>query len=296
MAVCAVLLLSSTAPGAAQPTSDTEEAAVARFSERLRERIADGSLAATDPPSPNRAVPRISVFGDSTALFMASGLLYHLEREGQATAGITVAEPGCGILRRGTYRWRDQELQRPAHCVKRESAWGRAIAVSRPDIAVVAAGPWEVCDRRLRLGDHWRHLGDPVIDEEMRRELLAGVDLLAKDGTLVIWLTSPEIGNASAQRYPESDPARMARFNELVFELEKLRPGAVRVADLGAHARSFPKGVLDPDFRPDGVHLSLVGALRLAREWLAAELLRLYREDAAHAPGAAATRGAPGSG
>jgi hypothetical protein len=175
--------------------------------------------------------------------------------------------------------------------VDRERAWADAIARGRPDIAVVSVGPWEVCDRKLRADDRWRHLGDPLLDAELRSEMLAVVDLLAKDGALVIWLTSPEIQNGtSAHPHPESDPARMARFNELVFDLERLRPGVLRVADLAAHSKSFPKGVLDPDYRPDGVHLTTVGALRLAREWLATEILRLYRDNAASAPG---TRGPP---
>lgn len=271
--------------------SDLEQATVERYAERLGDRISDGSLVAVDPPSPTRAVPRVSVFGDSTAVYLASGLPFHLEQEGRATPGIGVGEPGCGILRRGPFRWRNEELTRPAHCVDRERAWADAIARGRPDIAVVSVGPWEVCDRKLRPDDRWRHLGDPLLDAELRREMLGAVDLLAKDGALVIWLTSPDIQNGTpAHPHPEGDPARMARFNELVFDLERLRPGTLRVADLAAHSRSFPKGALDPDYRPDGVHLTNVSALWLAREWLATEILRLYRDNAASA---LRTRGPP---
>jgi hypothetical protein len=244
----------------------------------------DGSLNAADPPSATRAIPRVSVFGDSTALYLAIGLLYQLEQEGLGTPGIGVAEPGCGILRPGVLRWKGRERARPDTCANRERAWANAIARGRPDVAVVSAGPWEVCDRKLRPDDRWRHLGDPILDEAVRREMLAAVDLLSKDGTLVIWLTSPEIDDRDhPRRYPESDPTRMARFNELVLELEALRPAAVRVADLAARAKRFPKGVLDRDYRPDGVHLSNAGSLRLAREWLASEILRLYREAAPRA-------------
>ena len=76
----------------------------------------------------------------------------------------------------------------------------------------------------------------------------------------------------------------MRRMNELIFELEKLRPGKVRVIDLAGYMRALPGGEIDPDTRPDGTHLSPLASLALAREWLAQEVIRVYRAQAANVP------------
>jgi hypothetical protein len=153
-----------------------------------------------------------------------------------------------------------------------------------------------VCDRQLPGDATWRHLGDPVLDDSYRRELRAAVDRLSADGTLVVWLTHPTIevrdpktGLAPPKPYPESDPARMARLNELIRELETARPGKVRVLDFAAYLRTLPAGEMDARYRPDGTHLSGEGSLRLAHDWLESEVLRLYRESANGTPPAKAS-------
>jgi hypothetical protein len=235
----------------------------------------------------------MAVFGDSTALSLAFSLLYDLESTGRARASKFYTQLGCGILREGVARFRRRVVKRPDHCGVREENWGEPIAKGRPDIAVVLVGPWEVIDRMLPGDTRWRHLGDPVLDAHMREELLAAVDLLSSDGALVVWLTSPVMevrdlrtGNPPKPAFVESDPARMARFNELVLELPELRPGRVRVVDLAARVQALPGGPLDPDYRPDGIHWDAQGALRLSRAWLGDEILSVYRDQAARASSA----------
>jgi hypothetical protein len=72
----------------------------------------------------------------------------------------------------------------------------------------------------------------------------------------------------------------MVRFNEIVFELEDLRPGKVRVVDLAGYMRSLPGGEMDPSYRGDGVHFGRRSAQKVARDWLGSELLRVYRDEA----------------
>ncbi len=81
--------------------------------------------------------------------------------------------------------------------------------------------------------------------------------------------------------FPTSDPARMRRFNEIVFELEKLRPGKVRAVDFAAYMRSLPGGEMDPSYRPDGVHLGRRSAERVSDDWLGPEIVRVVRDEAA---------------
>jgi len=117
--------------------------------------------------------------------------------------------------------------------------------------------------------------------------MLAAVDILSASGTLVIWLTHPVLqthdhmtGKPPKTPFPESDPARMARFNELIFELEELRPGSARVVDLAGYLRILPGGELDADYRPDGIHLTKEASAKIAGDWLASEVLRVYRDSA----------------
>jgi hypothetical protein len=169
----------------------------------------------------------------------------------------------------------------------REVDWAESIARYQPDIALVKAGPWDLADRKLRGSSRWQHPGDPEFDAYLQSEMLSIVDILAADGSLVIWLTQPEIevrgpgGKIPDVPFPVSDPARVHRYNELVFELEAFRPGRVRVIDLAAYMRSLPGGALDPKYRPDGIHLTREGAYLLSEAWLAREILRTYRSAGA---------------
>jgi peptidoglycan/LPS O-acetylase OafA/YrhL len=291
VAVAASITLTAGALARERDASSANEPDLERYMETLSQRRESGELDSDRPPAPDAEVPRVAVFGDSTGFAIAIPLLFHLESTGMGRASLSVAELGCGLMRKGIYRVRKRKLTRPEHCVDRDEAWAEAIARGNPDIAVVSEGPWEVGDRKLPDDEQWRHVGDPVLDAYLRQEMLGAVDLLAARGTRVIWLTSPDIelrqthtGRPPNPPYPGSDPARMARFNELVSELPTLRPGLVRVVDLAAYMRARPNGPLDPDYRPDGTHLSGEGGLKLAREWLADELMRVYRDQGRAAP------------
>jgi peptidoglycan/LPS O-acetylase OafA/YrhL len=295
LAFAAVALLITSVSAAPQRggVAVGEEARLEEYAEELKRRIEGDALFASDPPSRTREAPRIAFFGDSTAVVLEASLLYDLESTGRARPSPGLAELGCGIMRDGLLRWRRREASRPKRCEDDDAAWRERIARARPDMAVVSVGPWDVTDRKLPGDERWRHVGDPVLDAYLRKEMLWAVDTLSSDGALVVWITSPviEIRKKGTGRPPDppfaaSDPARMARFNEMIFELPERRPGRVVVIDLAAHMLTRPYGPFDPDYRPDGVHLSLLGALRVSREWLGDELLRVYREQADRDPGA----------
>ena len=134
------------------------------------------------------------------------------------------------------------------------------------------------------------HRGDPAVDNAVRAELLDAVDVLSAREALVVWLTHPEIevrdpetGAAPVKAYPESDAARMTRFNELVRELEALRPGKVVVLDVAGYLRNSSGGELNPLFRPDGTHLDAEGSLRLANDFVGPEVIRLYQGNSVRA-------------
>jgi hypothetical protein len=129
-------------------------------------------------------------------------------------------------------------------------------------------------------------LGDEEIDANLRREMRSALDLFAESDALVVWLTHPAIatrvrgsGKLPKEPFPESDPERMERFNQTVRKMAASRPGKVHVLDLQAYMRGLPGGEMDPDYRRDGVHLTPMGSARVVKDWLAAELLRVYREE-----------------
>ena len=95
----------------------------------------------------------------------------------------------------------------------------------------------------------------------------------------MIEVRDPERGAAPVPPYPESDPARMARFNELVQQLETLRPGKVVVLDVASYLRNSSGGELDPLYRPDGTHLDAEGSLRLANDFVGPEVIRFYQRE-----------------
>ena len=274
--------------GSSNLPGDANVAELQRFVEKIQhlEKIQGELPNSTEAPSLFKELPRVAFFGDSTAIPLGVGLGFWLEKRKRGRFAMGIAELGCGMIQEGRYRFAGKEFGRPDHCTDRDVSWAEAIARHRPDVVVVLAAPWDVCDRKLPGHDTWQHPGDPALDEYLQRKMLSAVDLLASDGALLLWLTHPPIevrelgGNKPEQPFPASDPRRMARLNELVFEIERLRAGQVRVIDLATYMSSLPGGELDPNYRPDGTHLSFEGALKLANDWLGREVLRIYREEA----------------
>jgi peptidoglycan/LPS O-acetylase OafA/YrhL len=278
---------SSSKPDEYDPTEDARqlnEYVKNISSGKLKPSRADDGVDVKAPPSFTRDKPRVAFYGDSTALFLGLGFQYYMKINELARDRSGIAEPGCGLVQVGKYRCRGREINRPNHCTKRDLEWKKTLKSSRTDVAIAFAGPWDVCDRQLPGDDQWRAPGDPRLDAQIRKELLSATDILLSDGGLVLWLTHPDIeqrdlgGKRPAKPYPESNPQRMDRLNQLIFELEKLRPGRLKVVDLAKYMATLPGGELDPMYRPDGTHFSVEGSLRMTNRWLGAEVLRVYRK------------------
>jgi hypothetical protein len=218
------------------------------------------------------------VFGDSTALRTAFGLpLWGIRtRRVAMVADETVI--GCGLARAGTINATGTPRPVRAECEDWPSRWRARVAELDLDGAILQVGPWDVADRRLPGESTWRHLGQPELDAVVKAEMRDAVDALSSSGARVLWLTSPvvDMNRAVVPRpttpAPSSDPARMARLNELIAEVAAERPDVVRVIDVAAHLRERPAGELDPAIRPDGVHLTEEAAVDLAA-WLGPEVL-----------------------
>lgn len=212
----------------------------------------------------NGEKPRVYFAGDSVALVLGT----ELSRWG-AAHGLQVWPSGwfgCPVARGGSYRYAAVPKEAEAKCNTWATQRLSDIGDIRPHIVVVSYGVFDVLDRQLSADSAWTHLGDEEYDAYVRSEIASFTDLMMSQGARVIWLVQPDVeigvtddGSRPLVGFPESDPRRMARFNELVRQVVETRPDA-QTLDLKAHLQTWPAGELDPKLRPDGVHPSPAGS------------------------------------
>jgi len=155
------------------------------------------------------------------------------------------------------------------------------------DIAVVQLGPWDVLDQQLTPGGRYQTIGkDAELDGALESTLQRDVNLLLDHVSLVVLIAPPEIMPGMVDErpptvaFPESDPARMARFRQIVGEVAD-RTAHVAVADLNAYVQAQPNPWR---LRPDGVHTSVDTAKEVG-DWLGPEIVRLHQLDEASSGG-----------
>lgn len=220
------------------------------------------------PPSPARrpGVTRVMVVGDSVAQTLAAGL-----SDGDGFDVVNEAALGCGLVT-GEYRYFGGQYASLPQCAEWPRTWAAAVARHRPDVVAVLVGRWEVMDRRL--DGEWRRLGDADFDAYVTAELDRAATVLSA-GAKVAFLTAPYYRRGERPdggRFPEDDPARVDRFNELLREVAARR--GVPVVELGAALApegTFTRSINGTLVRYDGVHVSPSGA-RLLRPWLFRQL------------------------
>jgi peptidoglycan/LPS O-acetylase OafA/YrhL len=221
----------------------------------------------------------IAVFGDSTALALSKGLFqwFRSTRSGKPVAGITTV--GCGLADRGMYRFLGKSRGVTLGCGRLDQKWADSATKARPDLSVVLLGHWDLHDRRLPRDRKWRQPGDPVFDEYLRGEIETAVDLLSASGTAVVWLTIPELRARfeKGNKVDDIEPAKIARYNELLREVETSRPEKVRVVDLAAHVKTLDAVAVER-LIPDGIHMTGTSAFELTESWLGAELIEVAEE------------------
>jgi peptidoglycan/LPS O-acetylase OafA/YrhL len=228
----------------------------------------------------NKGAPRVTFYGDSSALTTALGM----SAWGESTHRLVLLPGvsgrqwlGCGIARAGVIRHVGVTEQARPGCADWATEWVQDLETARPDIAVIEVGPVEVLDRKLPGDDQFRAPGDPVLDAYLKSEMLAAADVFLSRGITTVWITSPyvDIGRDLQPPLPAPDPgsnpARMDAFNKLIREVADERP-ALRVVDLEHWTHSLPGGPLDPTYRPDGIHFTVDAATKVAK-WLGPAIL-----------------------
>ena len=222
--------------------------------------------------------------GDSTMFRTTWGLGIWGDETGNLDFLSGAGGMGCGLSRGGQRRYLGDVGPANANCGDWEdvlpgAASRRRERYGRLDFAFVQTGPWDVADRRLPGDETWRAPGDPVFDEFLTDELSAMTDLLLDQGVTVVWVTAPHIETGRGlepppeRPFPESEPERIDRLNEIIREIADAREGVV-VVDLQGYLASLPGGEMDENLRPDGVHFEPQSATQVARDWLGPEVIR----------------------
>ncbi|HEU0130915.1 MAG TPA: acyltransferase family protein [Mycobacteriales bacterium] len=212
---------------------------------------------------------RVMFIGDSVAQTLAAGLT-----DGDGIDVVNEGILGCGLTTGGPYRYFGGQYDDLPQCAGWEATWAAAVRRQRPALVAVLTGRWECMDRKH--DGQWMHLGQPAYDAYVTARLDRAVTVLSAGGTRVALLTAPYYKRGERPdggRFPEDDPARVDRFNELLRGVAARHPG-VRVVELNsalAPEGTFTKRINGTLVRYDGVHISAGGA-RLIRPWLFAKL------------------------
>jgi hypothetical protein len=154
---------------------------------------------------------------------------------------------------------------------------------------VVTLGQKDLSDRRV--DGTWRHLGDPVFDAWLRPHIAQLADLVATEGAPVLWSNASHVRIARAndpssdwRDYPDNDPARVDRLNELFDEVVAGRPGFT-ILQVDEWMHSLPGGEFNADYRADGVHYTPSGSEAYV-SWLLPQIIPAAGDPQAATSGA----------
>ena len=228
------------------------------------------------PPAPGEPA-RLLVVGDSVAQTLSQGLAAEAIQAGFQPSEHAVL--GCGIVRGGPFKYFGNIDQQPPQCEDWPVVWDRVVGERNPHVVLLIVGRWEVMDRMYE--GRFRRVGQRVFDAYLRAELRRAIDVLTSRGARLAIATAPYYRRGERPDggiWPEDEPWRVDRFNELVREVAAGLPGQVTVVDLNAETTSRPgrytASVDGVRMRYDGVHFTRPGARRQA-PWLLPQLRAL---------------------
>jgi peptidoglycan/LPS O-acetylase OafA/YrhL len=265
-----------------EATREAQEARRAQLSPEERRRL-DAYTERQERIAASTA-PRVAFFGDSTSLMTGLGVTnWAVDHLDQLAPAPSQPDMGCGLLGDTPRREAGQVTSPPAECADRLDRWEAQVSATTVDIAVVQFGPWDVHDQQLVADGPFLTIGeDAALDDALRAELDREVALLLDHTQVVVLIAGPDVtfgrvdGRDPPRARPESDPARTARFRELVEEVAARHP-RVGVVDLAGFVAGRDD---DASLRPDGVHFTDATTATVA-EWLGPEIVRAFHEHVA---------------
>jgi hypothetical protein len=222
---------------------------------------------------------RLLVVGDSVALSLGFG--WPAAEPGYSLVVQDRGELGCGLADTPIQRDKDSTGPPPAWCAVQSNDWAAAVGSYNPDVVALLDGRWDITDHLL--GGRWVHVGQPAFDAMLLGRLDAAVATLSARGARVALLTLPCLAEGEqpdGRPWPQDDPARVARYNELLAQAAAASGGRATVVDLAGHvcpAGRFAASAGRVTVRnSDGVHFTAAGSAWLA-PWLFPQLRDMAR-------------------
>ena len=240
---------------------------------------APDSIPSTQPPDPkppalnsaqlaalNRPV-RVLVEGDSLASTLAVGLGDQGSKYNYQSYNL--GKLGCGVATGGPIRDARGEIDASADCDNWPVYRAEDVKKYDPDVAVLLTGRWEILDRVFN--GQWMHIGEPVYDNYLASRLDQAINILSAGGAKVLVLTTPCFApqeQADGTIFPFDDPARLARYNQLLRAAVARNPTKASIGDLysmlcpGKQYSATVNGVVAR--MTDGVHITEAGGQYVA--------------------------------
>ena len=210
---------------------------------------------------------RVLIVGDSLALTVAVGMARYARSYGIDLGGRS--HTGCGVAIALPLSDHGVVGDPFTNCPTWPTWWSDDVRQLHPQVVGLVIGFWEVMDRVV--DGHWQHLGDRGYDAYETAQLERAVAVLSSGGAKVALFTAPyfQTGEQPDGRpWPQDDPARVDRLNQLLADVARRHPGVVSLVPL--HRFLDPQGhftwTLDGHVvrQGDGVHTTLAGGAYLA--------------------------------
>lgn len=196
--------------------------------------LSDTSIAST----PHGHAPTVLFVGDSLSLTFAGGFLYHGPHYGLHIVGHPL--PGCALVTPGPYFTHGVAQNPLGPCASWPALWAADVARYHPQVVVLTEGWWEVMTQRYE--GRWQSILDPDLAlHELHQYEQAGA-LLHADGARVVFTTAPYFSTGEqldGAAWPEDDPVRVDKLNEIIRQAAAAESSYVTVLDL--------HHLLDPD-------------------------------------------------
>ena len=222
-------------------------------------------------PAPAGAPPgalRVLVVGDSTGAVLGMDLSFRAVEQATGLAVDDQAIYGCGLAISAEVGGHGVPAPPAAPCdptTPVSAQWPAMLeadlARDRPDVVLVAAGRWEVQDRRATSSSPWVDITQPADAAYVRSQLELAASIVTSHGVRVALATAPCFSSGeqpSGAPWPEDSPKRVAAYNQIVRSVVAEDAGQATLIDL--YAMVCPGGRYHQAIggvavrAPDGIH------------------------------------------
>ncbi|HET6963869.1 MAG TPA: acyltransferase family protein [Acidimicrobiales bacterium] len=227
------------------------------------------TLSAGGPVGTTRGhATRILVVGDSTGAVLGMDLAFSVVEQRYGISVDDRALFGCGLVVSAEVGGHGVPIQPSSPCfigTPPDRQWPALLQAdltrARPDVVLVAAGRWEVQDRRPTAAGRWVDITDPTDSAYVRQQLELATSIVASAGVRVALATAPCFSSGEqpdGRPWPEDSPARVKAYNNLVRSVVNAHSGVAALVDLDAMV--CPGGRYHESLgatkvrAPDGIH------------------------------------------